>query len=189
MRGATRSRGSCPRQWIISIHAPLAGSDVINRELGNGKLISIHAPLAGSDFPPRGRSPRRSYFNPRSPCGERPMACVIGAFRFYFNPRSPCGERLVEVPAAEPAEYFNPRSPCGERLRNWTCALWDCDFNPRSPCGERRTRRPPRRIPGDFNPRSPCGERPSLFSTAGTSILFQSTLPLRGATVMMSRRA
>ena len=37
-------------------------------------------------------------------------------------------------------------------------------------------------LSGDFNPRSPCGERPwvsVLYSEAG---VFQSTLPVRGAT-------
>ena len=44
--------GSC----IISIHAPLAGSDLIPL-LGHGLiLISIHAPLAGSDISTPNRS-------------------------------------------------------------------------------------------------------------------------------------
>ena len=61
---------------------------------------------------------------------------------------------------------------------------WDTDdFNPRSPCGERR---PP--APGDFawteyfNPRSPCGERRSPTRTPLALSLFQSTLPVWGAT-------
>ena len=57
----------------ISIHAPLAGSDLMHagyKELIS--YISIHAPLAGSD---RGHSASEFIqlnFNPRSPCGERP---------------------------------------------------------------------------------------------------------------------
>ena len=56
-------------------------------------------------------------------------------------------------------------------------------FNPRSPCGERRENPP--RLPFylDFNPRSPCGERPLLHRYASSDYLFQSTLPVRGATV------
>ncbi len=34
----------------------------------------------------------------------------------------------------------------------------------------------------DFNPRSPCGERPFQNGTGVFRVLFQSTLPLRGAT-------
>ena len=58
------------------------------------------------------------------------------------------------------------------------------NFNPHSPCGERRHQHLQRARTQDFNPHSPCGERlaytyatPSLIWT-----LFQSTLPLRGAT-------
>ena len=34
----------------------------------------------------------------------------------------------------------------------------------------------------DFNPRSPCGERPALGLKKSAGCLFQSTLPMRGAT-------
>jgi len=57
------------------------------------------------------------------------------------------------------------------------------DFNPRSPWGERLICNLPGRCDGDFNPRSPWGERPiSLFLTEVATI-FQSTLPVGGATL------
>ncbi len=40
--------------------------------------------------------------------------------------------------------------------------------------------------PGDFNPRSPCGERQAMTETAQQPNTFQSTLPMRGATVSLS---
>ncbi len=57
------------------------------------------------------------------------------------------------------------------------------DFNPRSPCGERR-------VPfllgqaeaRDFNPRSPCGERRTPRLWRWITSIFQSTLPVWGAT-------
>ena len=36
--------------------------------------------------------------------------------------------------------------------------------------------------PVEFNPRSPCGERPEMLSFHGKFDLFQSTLPVWGAT-------
>ena len=58
-------------------------------------------------------------------------------------------------------------------------------FNPRSPHGERPAARNLRASPGpDFNPRSPHGER--RREGAGSpceGLIFQSTLPARGATV------
>ena len=59
----------------ISIHAPLVGSDDVVRE--GIKLvsdISIHAPLVGSDKVIASPNNLVFYFNPRSPCGERPLA-------------------------------------------------------------------------------------------------------------------
>ena len=72
LRGATFPDSRFCVCIIISIHAPLAGSDTRTpATAARSSGISIHAPLAGSDpdFP---SLPRRSaYFNPRSPCGER----------------------------------------------------------------------------------------------------------------------
>ena len=51
---------------------PLRGatSEAVRYELA--KLISIHTPLAGSDFSRRSYNSNSFYFNPHSPCGERP---------------------------------------------------------------------------------------------------------------------
>ena len=38
------------------------------------------------------------------------------------------------------------------------------------------------RAAGDFNPRSPCGERPGAKAYSGPRYIFQSTLPVWGAT-------
>ena len=66
---------------------------------GDYKYISIHAPRVGSDWHRR---------------------CVLGRSS-YFNPRSPCGERLcTKSPDLVPLENFNPRSPCGERQQRYT---------------------------------------------------------------------
>ena len=57
------------------------------------------------------------------------------------------------------------------------------NFNPRSPCGERRhTLNSLVNIFTNFNPRSPCGERRDPWKTSCESMVFQSTLPMRGAT-------
>ena len=58
----------------ISIHAPRVGSDH-RRDIGRRQRgISIHAPRVGSD-PHNAHTPcSRRYFNPRSPCGERPIS-------------------------------------------------------------------------------------------------------------------
>ena len=57
----------------ISIHAPLAGNDHRDTAACGLLSISIHAPLAGNDFRQAASHRGRAYFNPRSPCGERPI--------------------------------------------------------------------------------------------------------------------
>ena len=55
---------------------------------------------------------------------------------------------------------FNPRSPHGERLRLF--AMWT--------------------LKAHFNPRSPHGERRKTEAYLSRILVFQSTLPARGAT-------
>ena len=111
------SARACRTSHVISIHAPRVGSDikessihVPNRRFqstlpGWGATqqrrhpvqqgrISIHAPRVGSDRRRKSTDCGHSYFNPRSPGGERRGASRSGSpGRTDFNPRSPDGER------------------------------------------------------------------------------------------------
>ena len=58
----------------ISIHAPHAGSDHIRPAVSMVEGISIHAPHAGSDQVLNFHLSHLLNFNPRSPCGERRLA-------------------------------------------------------------------------------------------------------------------
>ena len=80
--------------------------------------------------------------------------------RCYFNPRSPHGERRPTRNTTSPTAHFNPRSPHGERPRLTRAGSGPSHFNPRSPHGERL---------------------PPLDEVKGL-LVFQSTLPARGAT-------
>ena len=60
------------------------------------------------------------------------------------------------------------------------CGLY---FNPRSPYGERPGLNASRYRKYDFNPRSPYGERQKTTIKHNRREAFQSTLPLRGATL------
>ena len=172
-----------------------------------GLKISIHAPRAGSDKIIPFIIYDNTYFNPRSPCGERLFNSFPQTLRENFNPRSPCGERLLRDSRTSAIRLnFNPRSPCGERPRvSWRLQHWQAfqstlpvrgatrgrrksgpcvdDFNPRSPCGERLRRRagtaPWKRI-SIHAPRAGSDERPAKKPLS--PCLFQSTLPVRGAT-------
>ena len=175
-----------------------------------GEKISIHAPRVGSDTAAPELKTTPNDFNPRSPCGERlfifnvlqrniikfqstlpvwgatisiygirpsikgfqstlpvwgattqTMTAAFNSFISIHAPRVGSDLLVISCPPSCSA-YFNPRSPCGERPFSSLCA------------GRRKN---------DFNPRSPCGERqlnPNEFYELG---VFQSTLPVWGATV------
>ena len=101
-----------------------------------------------------------------------------------FNPRSPCGERLFVRAVNSVRGVISIHAPRagsdGEKAKPFGGALY---FNPRSPCGERRNGADIYTAPRqNFNPRSPCGERRYRAKVTVGKDIFQSTLPVRGAT-------
>ncbi len=72
VRGATSALKTTLAVRTISIHAPRTGSDNNRRAIINDRnTISIHAPRTGSDLRNTWKGRGGSYFNPRSPYGER----------------------------------------------------------------------------------------------------------------------
>ena len=106
------------------------------------------------------------YFNPRAPCGARRRNCNSMGQVHKISIHAPHAGRDCQAAHREPyCTNFNPRAPCGARLDVlFLHALTRCDFNPRAPCGARRSIYCPQ-----------CGH--------GT---FQSTRPMRGATLVIS---
>ena len=58
-------------------------------------MVSIHALLAECDPAGSLSEPGLPGFNPRTPCGVRPLARTSPYHPSGFNPRTPCGVRLV----------------------------------------------------------------------------------------------
>ncbi len=164
---------------------PVWGATFSNKFLWGFEKVSIRAPRVGSDIVcDYSKGSDSSSFNPRSPCGERPLLPLIISSISKFQSALPVwgatcvphvilGFMPVSIRAPRVGsdklsnwyyidpKCFNPRSPCGERLLPPTKQLLHCSFNPRSPCGERLPQRKDSTAsPMCFNPRSPCGERP-----------------------------
>ena len=161
LRGATGRNAGNHQFPCISIHAPLAGSDL--RQLFADVLhdISIHAPLAGSDRRIRPADPFPSLFQSTLPLRGATLNLPLAERICRFQSTLPLrGATSMSSTLIGMTHYFNPRSPCGERLG---LALTV-------------------RVLSNFNPRSPCGERRFDHALSLPSRLFQSTLPLRGAT-------
>ena len=128
----------------------------------------------------------RSDFNPRSPCGERPVLFIFSRLVIRFQStlslrRATCGRYHNRL-----SGRISIHALLAESDRLWLSSVdWGCYFNPRSPCGERLTGKVLVRGQGisihallaesdpwtalllihttDFNPRSPCGERQGVF--------------------------
>ena len=209
LRGATRPRAhGCVRGRRISIHAPLAGRDAIQVvALKHTIPISIHAPLAGRDLteistslftwefqstrPLRGATmalyssgASLTYFNPRAPCGARPSYTIPSFALLYFNPRAPCGARRRRSIQISTVLRFQSTRPL--RGATWMLHRRRCHhqyFNPRAPCGARPIFSTSATEKFYFNPRAPCGARHHLHSYTASFQEFQSTRPLRGATL------
>ena len=67
-----------PNSMEFQSTLPLRGATQIYGKPHCVGIISIHAPLAGSDINPPYRQRQRRYFNPRSPCGERHVGDPFG---------------------------------------------------------------------------------------------------------------
>ena len=145
LRGATCARDKLIREPRISIHAPLAGCD-------RRSLIGI---ITQTDF------------NPRTPCGVRPVVLRLRVYQIDFNPRTPCGVRPVSGFLARRCPLISIHAP-----------LAGCDNS----CIRKR-----RSLIGHFNPRTPCGVRLVELLPVLLNSKFQSTHPLRGATAKLPK--
>ena len=152
--------------------------------------ISIHAPRVGSDYPPPPSNRPCGYFNPRSPCGER-LARSLGYRRSYaFQSTLPVWGATVGAALTSCIVAFQSTLPVWGAT---VILLFDShlrrNFNPRSPCGERpgRADRITRsRAISIHAPR--VGSDTTSPNSSSSSMVFQSTLPVWGATRCRPRR-
>ena len=95
------------------------------------------------------------------------------------------GSDSISISFCVARRHFNPRSPCGERLipsrRFWRRRAISIHA-PRAGSDQTALTNWARMI--HFNPRSPCGERPDCVPRHLDRVRFQSTLPVRGATLL-----
>ena len=154
-----------------------------------GATFQSTLPLRGATPGGRGKQENYGDFNPRSPYGERPPPLRVSDFECHFNPRSPYGERHPEKSASPPPSNFNPRSPYGERLLVICAQTPVATISIHAPLtGSDNVILTRSFSKNNFNPRSPYGERPAETKKTNKKPIFQSTLPLRGATATPRKR-
>ena len=133
------------------------------KERGDWYYISIHAPREGSDKLCDSLSCFFRNFNPRSPWRERRTRCDCR-----------CKYRKISIHA--------PRE--GSDNKPFLVFQGIINFNPRSPWRERPVGFVNPNDQPHFNPRSPWRERRRTGNGCDISDGFQSTLPVKGATVL-----
>ena len=155
------------------------------------RFISIHAPRVGSDIlnSSSKRTIKSRHFNPRSPCGERLYQIILYLQLILFQSTLPVWGatsvlRLYSL--VGPISIHAPRvgsDECGLPVPHST---YISIHAPR--VGSDRFLLLGSSYTRYFNPRSPCGERLFLFCFSLAFIIFQSTLPVWGATSITRRR-
>ena len=101
---------------------PSQGATWRFKDVNHIMVISIHAPLTGSDGLAVPDHTDSHNFNPRSPHRERRQMQVFNDRKEHFNPRSPHRERPMWQTRTHSMQYFNPRSP--HRERRFCAGLW-----------------------------------------------------------------
>ena len=124
-------------------------------------------------------------FNPRTPCGVRPAPASLPSNTPTISIHAPLAgcddDRGQKLDGHGAFQSTHPLR--GATVRRARHLPHRRNFNPRTPCGVRRkgTFRPAARL--NFNPRTPCGVRLESVYHFEDDPKFQSTHPLRGATI------
>ena len=147
-------------------------------------LFQSTLPVRGATRSPKNGRCNKRNFNPRSPCGER-LACRVP----FISPPSVFQSTLPVRGATQvhqvvvAAQIFQSTLP----VRGATTALSTQSLTatisihaPRA--GSDYSTYCNIMLISYFNPRSPCGERRANIGNIGNHRVFQSTLPVRGAT-------
>ena len=140
LRGATpvAASGDCSSE--ISTHAPLAGRDIRREDVQRLLQISTHAPLAGRDCSGARSTIFIERFQPTRPLrGATAVRPTVTAYTVNFNPRAPCGARPLGSREFYRLMEISTHAPLAGRDHETGVCLtaYDCYFNPRAPCGAR----------------------------------------------------
>ena len=188
LRGATSSAMPSTRTIMISIHAPLAG-----RDLGLGLdaaqlFISIHAPLAGRDDVMMHVCHVLGFISIHAPLAGRDAVPTFRIFSTaWISIHAPLAGRDGRATAScRHCREFQSTRPLRGATRPITAAWFrrrisiHAPLAGRDPSGATATKEK-----GNFNPRAPCGARPVGRDRNKGERKFQSTRPLRGATIVL----
>ncbi len=104
----------------VSIHAPRAGANALNRSLNVFEsMVSIHAPARGRTGSPIASLHCRFCFNPRPRAGANRRSRSIAQGLIVFQSTPPRGGELSMMPLHGLSAGFNPRPRAGANQPKW----------------------------------------------------------------------
>ncbi len=168
---------------------PLRGATIGAKRLARKNLISIHAPLAGCDYLTICQLLPVSNFNPRTPCGVRPLGGDAGGILGVFQSTHPLRGATVFTPTVAPTVWkFQSTHPLRGATQQNVRLTADTQISIHAPlagcdwaCWHLNE------YSRNFNPRTPCGVRRHERRMQYVRFKFQSTHPLRGATAKLPK--
>ena len=136
-----QSRANPQRCWKFQSTLPARGATLLTRQSAGASVISIHAPRTGSDATDGRCTTIARHFNPRSPHGERLVACEESQAVTIISIHAPrTGSDGGWIEAARNLSQFQSTLPArGATDSGIRADGVGGNFNPRSPHGERRT--------------------------------------------------
>ena len=168
-------------RFLISIHAPLTGSDASEPNGVGTSNISIHAPLTGSDT--IGCTLCQHFFIFQSTLPSQGATCasrICKNISCDFNPRSPHRERLPLLLLLDMFQLFQSTLPSqGATVDSLGNVFSEIISIHALLTGSDPIRYPVGTNQGNFNPRSPHRERPSCGNRWGAGANFNPRSPHR----------
>ena len=155
-----------PCKTLFQPTRPLRGATMQSETAYHFGKFQPTRPLRGATLPSNSLSISQSYFNPRAPCGARPTYSYNIPLKVAFQPTRPLRGATADRDRLDLVHRISTHAPLAGRDAK-SSALGSSSFH--------------------FNPRAPCGARPLTGIVSISSIVFQPTRPLRGATQKVPR--
>ena len=184
VRGATNMRVNIRFSTSISIHAPRAGRDPGPEVLHYGRWISIHAPRAGRDHTVSLHCWRWRNFNPRAPCGARRSPAMRILRTTSFQSTRPVRGATHERSDPHAGAGISIHAPRAGRDHHRAAFRPDADISIHAPRAGRDHFQSCKLYRVSISIHAPrAGRDLARASHSLMTLLFQSTRPVRGATI------
>ena len=148
-------------------------------------------PVRGATITPSMFTLVSAYFNPRAPCGARPVFHTHDPYHDTdFNPRAPCGARLKADTWYRLVDGFQSTRPVwGATCFAALSEIFAVHFNPRAPCGARPSSCPFRQGRIQISIHAPRVGRDQIATVAVLPVFISIHAPRVGRDLGQQKRA